>query len=441
MSEDLLLKRQAGRWYGLIDHPVQLALNRAVEDGIRFPVVPAGRRSGKTERAKRFLARQAMWYPNEKYFAAAPTYSQAKKIFWDDLKDLTLSSMHPKKPSESDLKIYLPNGTEIHIIGLDQPQRIEGINWTGGVIDEIADVKSEALEANIMPALNTVNPTRPHYRAWCWFIGVPDGLNHYFDMAEYARTSGDPDWGYFHWTSEEILPPDVIASAKRTMSKKQYDQEYRASFETASGRIYEDYGPANETATVIHPDEELHWMHDQNFTPLSSSIAVLRNGVPYILSEIVLESAVSRQSAIEFVERYADHRIKKVYIYGDPAGRAGEKHGHKSDYTEIEEVLKEHGWAYERRVLSKHPSIKDRQNGVRAKICNVQGERTLFVNVQTAPWTHKGLQTVQFKKGSAYQEDQDNKYQHITTAVGYFVDYLWPVGRSAIRNARTTGVI
>lgn len=167
MSSTVLLERQRARWYELIPHPVQLKLLSAVENGIRFPIVPAGRRSGKTERAKRFISRQALWYPNERYFAAAPTYAQAKKIWWNDLKALTFSAVHIKRPSESDLIIFMPNGTEIHVIGLDQPQRIEGVEWTGGVIDEIADVKSESLEANIMPALNTVNPTRPYYRAWC----------------------------------------------------------------------------------------------------------------------------------------------------------------------------------------------------------------------------------------------------------------------------------
>lgn len=435
----IILERQQARWYELKPHPVQLKLLRAVDDGIRFPVVPAGRRSGKTERAKRFLARQAMWYPNEKYFCAAPTFNQAKKIWWDDMKALTLSIMHPKKPSESELKIFLPNGTEIHIIGLDQPQRIEGINWTGGIIDEIADVKGEALQANIMPALNTVNPTRPFYRAWCWFIGVPDGLNHYYDMAQYAINSGDPDYGYFHWTSEEILPADVIEAAKRTMSTKQYKQEYCASFETAGGRIYEDYGKPNHTNTSILPHEQLHWMHDQNFTPLSSAIGVVRNGVPYLLDEIVLESAISKQSAMEFVEKYKDHQNKFVYIYGDPAGRAGEKHGHKSDYVDIEDVLRINGWKFERRVRAAHPSIKDRQNAVRAKICNAWGERSLFVNPNTAQWCHKGLATVQLQKGSTFQEDQTNQYQHITTAIGYFVDWHWPMGRIQLLNGRTTG--
>lgn len=436
----LLLKRQKERWYPLKDHPVQLDLVRAVDDGVRFPVVPAGRRSGKTERAKRFLARQALWMPGEKYFAAAPTYNQAKKIWWDDLKMLTLSAAHLKKPSESELKIFLPNGTEVHILGLDQPQRIEGINWTGGIIDEIADVKSESVEANIMPALNTVDPTREHYRAWCWFIGVPDGLNHYYDMAQYAETSGDKDWKLFHWKSSEILPPDVIESAKRTMSRRQYLQEYEASFETASGRIYEDYSGRNRTDAELLPHEAIHWTHDQNFTPLSSAIVVIRDGIPYFVDEIVLESAISRQSAMEFVEKYKDHKNKTVFIYGDPAGRAGEKHGHKSDYTEIEEVLRLNGWTYQRRVKPAHPSIKDRQNAVRAMILNAADEVRLFVNPNKAPWCHKGLATVQLQEGSSFQEDQKNKYQHITTAIGYFVDFHWPAGRSLAKSARVTGV-
>lgn len=442
MSE-ALLKRQKARWYPLIDHPVQLSLLGAVGRGVRFPIVPAGRRSGKTERLKRFVAKQAMKNPNERYFLGAPTYNQAKKIFWDDMKMFTLSVLHAKKPSESDLKIFMPNGTEIHILGLDQPQRIEGIEWTGGGIDEIADLKAEALEANIMPALNTVNPTRPDYRAWCWFIGVPDGLNHYYEMAEYARTANDPDYEYFHWTSEEILPADVIASAKRTMSAKQYRQEYQASFETATGRIYEDYdgrvGGRNYTDATIKPHEALFWMHDQNYTPLSSAIAVVREGVPYLLDEIVLTSAVSREAAEEFVEKFKDHKNKLVYIYGDPSGRSGEKHGHKSDYNEIEDVLRREKWKFERRVRPKHPAIKDRQNSVRAKILNAAGKTTLFVNPVTAKWCHKGLATVQLQEGSTFQEDQKNQYQHITTAIGYFVDVHWPAGRQLAKSGKVTG--
>jgi hypothetical protein len=242
----LQFDRQMARWYDLIPHPVQMALIEAVDSGVRFPLVPAGRRSGKTERFKRFLVKQAMRVPGM-YFAAAPTHDQAKKIFWDDLKAFSLSSIHKRRPSESDRIIFMPNGSEIHVIGLDKPQRIEGIPWTGGGIDEFADIKADAWEANIFPALNTVNPTKPDYRAWCWLLGVPDGLNHYYDLCSKADTGADPNFKVFHWKSAEILPPDVMKATKAAMSAKQFKQEFEASFETASGRIYEDYSKENHT--------------------------------------------------------------------------------------------------------------------------------------------------------------------------------------------------
>lgn len=426
----MVLDRQLARWYPLIPHPVQLALVAAVSNGVRFPLVPAGRRSGKTERFKRFVVKQANQVPGP-YFAAAPTHAQAKKIFWDDLKAFTLSSTHSRRPSESDLIIFMPNGSEIHVVGLDKPQRIEGMPWKGGGIDEFADIKADAWEANILPALNTVDPTCPDYRAWCWLLGVPDGLNHYYDLCEQAQTHNDPNFRVFHWKSAEILPVDVIDSMRRAMSAKQFKQEFEASFETASGRIYEDYGKHNTTEAAIEQHEQLLWMHDQNYTPLSSAIGVRRNDGKdlYLLDEIVLTSAVSTQSALEFVEKYKDHGNKHVLIYGDPAGRQGEIHGHESDYTEIEKVLRDNGWKYTRKVRIAAPAIKDRHNAVRAKVLTATGNTSLFVNPVTANWCHKGLSTVQVKEGSTFQEDQRNDYQHITTAIGYCIDVEWPAIR------------
>jgi len=418
---------QLARWYPLHDHDVQLSLIAAVQEGIRFPLVPAGRRSGKTERFKRFLVKFAN---KEKglYFAAAPTHDQAKKIFWDDLKAFSLSSTHTRPPSETNRIIYMNNGSEIHVIGLDKPQRIEGIPWTGGGIDEFADIKAEAWEANIYPALNTVNPLRPDYRAWCWCLGVPDGLNHYYDLCEIAKTGTNKLFKVFHWMTEEIFP-EMAEEARQVMSAKQYNQEFRASFETANGRIYEDYSSKNYTDEVIQDHEQLLWHHDFNYTPMSSAIAVMRDGKYFILDEIILTSAVTEQSAIEFCERYKDHKNKHVILYGDPAGRAGEKHGHMSDYTQMEDYLRSHGWRFTRRVKKKHPAIKDRQNAVRAKILTASDDVSLYVNTKRCKYVHKGLSTVQLKKGSSFQEEE-TEYQHITTAIGYMIAYDNPVNNT-----------
>ena len=434
---NLRLDKQLARWYPLKDHPVQLALIDAVSNGVRFPLIPAGRRSGKTERFKRFLVKQANKVVGQ-YFAAAPTNPQAKKIFWQDLQDLSLSCTHTKQPNISEQIIYMNNGSELHVFGLDKPQRVEGIPWKGGGVDEIADTKEGGWESNIYPALNTVNPTDPDYQAWCWLLGVPDGLNHYYELCQKALTGVSDEYRVFHWMTEEIFP-EMAARAKKVMSEKQYNQEFRASFETAGGRIYENYGKHNETDEEILSHEQLWWMHDQNYTPLSSAIGVKRGSSLYLLDEIVLESAISKQSAMEFVDRYKDHKNKHVMIYGDPAGKAGEKHGHASDYTDIEGVLKSNGWSYTRKVRPAHPSIKNRQNAVRTKIQTADGGVTLFVNPVTAPWCHKGLATVQLQVGSTFQEDQKNKYQHITTAIGYCIDYEWPQGANIAQAMKLTG--
>jgi len=427
-ARDQALQKHFDRWYDLNPHPVQEAL---VNDPYRFKIVPAGRRSGKTERAKRKVVKEAMRVVGP-YFIAAPTRDQVKRIYWEDLKLMCFSSILPRNNiSESELTIKLPNGSSIVLIGLDKPARIEGAFWKGGIVDEMADCKPDSWPLHISPALDTYNPTDPDYRAWCWLIGVPDGLGgmaFYEEMATMAKKPGNEDWGFYTWPSSDILPPDVIEAAKRRMTKDQFNQEYGGMFVKASSLVYHNYSHWNEVSATIKPYEQLLWMHDFNYSPMSSAIGVIRDEVDlYLLDEIILESATARQSAIEFCERYRKHKNRKVLIYGDPAGRAGEKHGHASDYLEIEEVLSRNAWIFERRVKKQAPNIITGQNAVRRKILNAANEITLFVNPHTAPWVHEGLRTLQVKPGSTFIEDDKNKYQHVTSAIRYCCDYEWPV--------------
>lgn len=424
-------ERDLQRWYALNTHPIQEAF---VTDDVRFKIGAAGRRSGKTERAKRYLVREAFKNPGRPYFAGAPTRAQAKQIFWNDLQALSLgSALNERAINVSELTIRLPNQSSLTVLGLDQPQRFEGVFWAGGVLDEMADMKEDTWPVHVSPALDTFDPRFPDYRPWCMMIGVPAGLNQFYDIAEYAKNSGDPDWKFYTWPSSDILPPDVVEAARRRMSKTQFRQEYEASFETAAGRIYDDYSKENYTTEVIQPHEQLHWFHDFNYTPLSSGVGVRRNEGNdfYILDEIILTSAVARQSALEFVDRYKNHKNRKLLLFGDPSGKAGEKHGHPSDYTEMEAVLRQNGWQVERQIRTAAPAIKDRQNAVRAKIQNAHNQVSLYLNITNAPYCHKGLATVQTKKGSTFLE-QDGEYQHITTAIGYCIERIWPIAAEKI---------
>lgn len=155
------------RWTELRPHPEQI---RLVNSRARFKTVPAGRRSGKTELAKRHLVRSAFiptgFFPS-RFFAAAPTRDQAKRIWWDDLKAMVPLDMRSRAPSESELTIFTNMGSEIVVVGMDKPERIEGSPWDGGVLDEYGNMKEKAWGENVRPALSD-------RKGWCWFIGVPE---------------------------------------------------------------------------------------------------------------------------------------------------------------------------------------------------------------------------------------------------------------------------
>ena len=410
--------------YPLIPHPVQIALR---DDDIRFKVCNSGRRSGKSERFKRKVVTEAMRYPGM-YFAAAPVRDQAKRLFWRDLKDMVPPLLMSKRPSESDLIIYLKNKSEIYVIGLDRPERIEGLPWKGGGVDEIANCKPDIWDEHLRPLFST----KGMENTWCWLFGVPEGVNHFYDLAEIAKSDEHPDWAFYNWPSSDIIDPAEIEDAKRTMDPRLFRQEYLGTFEDVKGRVYADYSNENHTDMMLKAGKDIIWAHDFNFTPLSSAVLQVDGDKIYMVDEIVLESAVAQNTATEFVERFKDYKSSMVYIYGDAQGHHGEKHGHQSDYMQIEKILKTNGFRVQVKAAHNYRPIKESQSTLRAKILNAAGERTFFVNAVKCKYGDKGLKLTRLKAGSSFQE-AESKYQHITTALRYFTDIEYPIkGRSSI---------
>lgn len=193
--------------------------------------------------------------------------------------------------------------------------------------------------------------------------------------------------------------------------------------------VYGDYGKDNWCDVEFDDTiQELIWSHDFNFTPLSSIIMQRKGDTVYAVDEIVLESAVAKQAAFEFCERYAGYR-GVVSLYGDASGHVGEKHGHASDYITIEQILRKAGFNVRNRVPRSNPSIKDGQATLQAKICDALGNRTFYVNTGKCKTLHKGLSTLELKKGSTFQEE-DGYYQHITTAVRYYTAVEFPTKKN-----------
>ena len=93
-------------------------------------------------------------FADARFVAAAPTFSQAKQIFWDDLKAMVPSSLVLGRISESNLSISLFNGTTIMVTGLDVPARVEGPPLAHIILDEYGNMKPDVWPEHVRPALS-----------------------------------------------------------------------------------------------------------------------------------------------------------------------------------------------------------------------------------------------------------------------------------------------
>ena len=415
------------RWYELFNHPKQLELIN--DHHVQFKIIPAGRRSGKTERAKRYIVSRAM-HTVGRYLVAAPTMTQTIKIYWDDIKLLALASTCPKV-SETQHIIWLHNGSTLELNSLDNPARVEGIPWAGAIIDEAANCAEDMWGEHLYPAFSTYNPSKSDSdKPWCWLLGVPEGQNFYYKLAE--QTKDNNNWQTYHWPSSDILPDETIDEARKTLSEHQFRVEYEGAFLSHSSTIYNNYSDANNLSITLKPDETIYFSSDFNFVPCSSILCIVRgskeNPKIFAFDEIIVDHANSQIVAEIFVSRYANHK-GKIVMMADASGQAGEKHGLNSSILAMQKVFDNAGILhYERDVPKANPAIKDRIQSVLAKIKSADGKIHLYVDKVKCPVLDDGLRSTQFKKGSLIHQEQTYS-SHVTDALGYFIHRLWPTNR------------
>lgn len=382
----------------------------------RFAVVPAGRRSGKTELAKRKLVTSMPLrkpWTDPRYFAAAPTRDQAKRIFWNDLKGF-IPGKWIRKVYETDLCVQTVFGSELWVIGLDKPQRIEGTPWDGGVLDEYANMKPGAWGENIRPALSD-------RRGWCWFIGVPEGLNHYKDLVDYAKSGVDPDWGVYSWHSSEILPEEELEAARRVLDTRTFRQEYEASFEGGSARVYYAYDPVRHEDCQIglDPGSALIICCDFNVDPCVWEFAQTDGKSVLVIDELIMRNTNTVEMGRAALERYGRHRAG-VIVYGDAAGMSRSTAG-KSDYA----LLSELGFK-DQRIKKANPPVRDRVNAVNAMLCNTNNEIRLRHHPRCV-FLRKDFEKIEWLENGAQINKSSPDRTHAADALGYYIECEFPL--------------
>jgi hypothetical protein len=388
----------------------------------RFVAAACGRGSGKTEIAKRrlayHLAIKKPW-PDPKYFYAAPTVNQAKRISWQSFMNLI-----PKKwithISLMDLKITTIFGSELWIIGLDKPQRIEGVQWDGCVVDESCDIKPGTFDLSILPALS-------HRKAWSWRIGVPKrfgvGAAEFRDFWQ-RGIDGHKDIDSFNWPSSDILSEDDLRYAKENLDPRDFAEQFQASWLTVSGQIYSSYNPyENIKPCHYDPEKRLCVGMDFNVDPMCWIIGHNYADRFEVIDEIFRRNTTTVECLSILWQRYKDHE-GGFSFYGDATSRAKKTSASKSDYVQIYNDER----FQSKKVLfpDKNPAIHDRFAAVNALLCNADGERRLYVD-SSCKNLADDLELHSFKPGTNQPDESNTDRGHMTDGLGYLVMAVHPI--------------
>jgi hypothetical protein len=383
-----------------------------VQSPQRFKVAVCGRRWGKTTLAIREMCRIAS-QPDKEIFYVSPTYRQSKMIAWKKLRNKLVDLKWVKKINETELSILLKNGSTISLKGADGgAQNLRGVGLDYLVMDEFSLIDEEAWSEVLRPALSDRMGS-------ALFITTPAGMNWAKDLFDLAEQFPD-EWASFQFTSIQggnILESEIEA-ARRTLDTKTFKQEYEATFETFSGRVFYAFDRKyNLRSYTDDLPRDIHIGMDFNLDPMSAVVAIKLGNTLQVIDEIKIFGSNTDELVDEIKTRFPE---KRIICYPDPAGAARKTSANgRTDHT----ILRTAGF----QVLApgRHNPVRDGVNAVNAKLRSSTGETTLFFDPK-CKYAIECLEKQTYKTGTSIP-DKDSGFDHMNDALRYMVDYLFPI--------------
>lgn len=380
----------------------------------RFRVVVAGRRFGKTHLSIRELCKYAR-FPDRTVWYVAPTYRQAKMITWKKLRKKLIELRWARKINETELSIELKNGSSISLKGADNYDSLRGIGLDFLVIDEFADVSPEAW-------YETLRPTLADKMGGALFIGTPKGLGGLGHELYKMADEFPEEWVSFQFTTIEggNVKPEEIEAARRSLDERTFRQEFMASFETFSGRVYYAFERKQNIAAWQEPEREIKDIHigmDFNVDPMTAIVAYKIGNILHVIDEIKIFGSNTDEMVQEIKTRYP---TKNVICYPDPAGAQRKTSaGGRTDHT----ILRMAGFTV--KTTSAHNAIRDGVNAVNAKLRSSLGITTLYIDPR-CKYMVECLEKLTFKENTTII-DKSTGFDHMADALRYMVDFLFPI--------------
>ena len=306
---------------------------------------------------------------------------------------------------------------------MDNPQSIVGFKISRALVDEIdvlnKDKASKAWNKIVARLRLKIDGVENG-------IGVtttPEGF-----LFVYSKFKKEPTKSYSMvqastYENEQYLPEDYIETLKETYPGELINAYINGEFvNLTSGTIYTEFDrDLHNTDVTWNGREPLHIGLDFNVCNMSAVICVIRNGACYDVDEIT--GGYDTPSMIQSIkERYQNCQIN---IYPDASG----KNRNAQDASESSiHLLRQAG--FQVLAKSKNPFVKDRILAM-----NTSFKKGIhFVNVSRCPVHASNLEQQVYNNAGEPDKTQNN--DHTNDAIGYLINYKFPVIKPATNAAR-----
>ena len=255
---------------------------------------------------------------------------------------------------------------------------------------------------------------------------TPKGYSHLYKLYKLGQNpikQMKKEW--MSWQFPTITSPFIakseIEAARRDMDEKMFRQEFLASFESMSGRVYYAFDRKTHIADVEFNPRLPIWVGmDFNIDPMSTVIFQPQpNGQLWAVDEIVQVSSNTDDICTELEKRYYKYQ-DRVTIYPDPAGSARQHARGESDL----DIIREHGFK-RIKVKRAHSAVADRINAVNRMLRSASGEVRLYINPKCRHLIESFEQTL-YIAGSR-DVDKSLSVEHSADAAGYCIELEFPL--------------
>lgn len=383
------------------------------------------------------IVKNCLEQPGSRWLMLRRALKDLKRTSWAELlKHMADIPEAIKSYNKTDLLIVFNNGSEIYGDSYDDGDltKFQSLNLSGLDIEEANEMPSKVIYEGIKLRLGRAgarknmvfirsNPDEPDHWLYKYFISDNDHPN---KKVFYSLTEQNP-----------FLPKWYLENLKRDLDPLMARRKLYGEWLSITGDgIYYNYASKknfiSNKAFEFDPRYPICIGHDFNIginKPMSCFTGQLIDGVFHIKKTYLLH----RSNTHEIMDEMADDGVfenKTMFkVYGDASGRHSDTRSNHSDWEIIEDFLGKYvrkdgsRLEFSIDVPRSNPPIRRRHNRLNAKFENDLGEVKLIIYKEASD-ADEGFRLTKLKKGSGLAEDDSFEKQHVTTAIGYWVDYV-----------------